>query len=115
MASVAARFGVSACQWIFGIATMIKVYALPIERTVATCAIGRKAAFMRVVLRMAGDAGDGCALERFADMAGFTGYGHMLASEREFRQAMIKLHILFPAYVAVTIRSEERRVGKECA
>lgn len=58
---------------------------------------------MRVVLGMASDAGDGCALEGFADMAGFTGHGHMLASEREFRQAMIKLHILFPAYVAVTI------------
>jgi hypothetical protein len=58
---------------------------------------------MGVVLGMACDAGDRCALEGFADMAGFTGHGHMLAGEREFRQPVIKLNILFPAGVAVTI------------
>jgi hypothetical protein len=69
----------------------------------AARAICRKAAFMGVVFGMACNAGDGCALESFTHVAGFTGHSHMLAGEREFRQAMIKLNILFPAGVAVTI------------
>jgi hypothetical protein len=82
---------------------MIEVYTFPIQRAVATCAIRGEAALMCVVLCVTGYASDWRALERLANMACFAGYGHMLAGEWKFGQAMIKLYILFPAGVAVTI------------
>lgn len=82
---------------------MVEVYPFPIQCAVAAGAVCREAACMRVVLGMAGDASGGSALEGFAHMASFASHGHMLASEWKFGQAMIKLYLLFPSGVAMTV------------
>ncbi len=90
-------------QRIFGVPAVVKADALPSQGAMAIGASLREAAFMGIVLGMAGDAGCWPTLESLGFVAAFASGCGMQANQGIAGQAMVKFHLAGPSYSIMAI------------
>ena len=111
VARIATHSGMGPGEGIARVPAVIKVDALPSQRTVAIVAGLRKAALMNVLLAVACITRGWRTFISAGFVATFAGHQNMKASERIGGEPVIELHILVPGHHTVTLATAFTQLG----